>query len=85
MGQCFGQDGGSACLDDRFIRRVVLEGAAGAEGSDPVFARRTLSALRKLPEQKDEAVLLDEAQAEALDSLPFGDHLEAVFRSQYRH
>jgi hypothetical protein len=75
---------GSACVDARFVRRVILAGAEGAEGSEPVFARRTLSALRKLPDQPDAAVLVDEAQAEALDSLPFGDRLEAVFRSSPR-
>jgi hypothetical protein len=72
---------GTACVEPEFVRRVVLAGHAGAAETRPVFVRRTLSALRRLPGSEGEAVLLDEAQADALGSLPFAGELQTVLTS----
>jgi len=45
------------------------------------FSPRVLSSLRKAARGETIAVLLDQAQADALDSLPFADDLEVVTRS----
>lgn len=72
---------GTACVDPRFVRRVILDGLPGAAASRPVFVRRTLSALRALPDDATGAVLLSEPEAEALPSLPFAARLATLHRS----
>jgi hypothetical protein len=66
-----------------FVRGPVLEG--WGEIPDDVeitFTARALSALRKAAGGEEVAVLLDDVQAGALPSLPFGDGLEIVAASE---
>lgn len=65
-----------------FVRRVALAGWGPLPG-DVRFApsRRILGDLRKAAQGEDVAVLLDRAQTDALDQLPFAGDLEVVARS----
>lgn len=66
----------------RFVRRVALAGWGSLPEDVKIrFSSRVLSDLRKAAAGEPLAVLLDGAQADALDSLPFSGDLEVVARS----
>jgi len=65
-----------------FVRRVALAGRGElGEKVSVRFTSRVISSLRKAAAGEKIAVLLDQAQVAALPSLPFGDSLEVVSRS----
>ncbi len=66
----------------RFVERVALDGWGPLPAEvEIVFAKRVLGELRKAAAGEPVAVLLDRAQADALDGLPFAAELAVVFTS----
>jgi hypothetical protein len=67
----------------RFVRRVALADWGELPADAQIrFGSRVLSALRGAARGEPIAVVLDTAQAESLDSLPFAAQLEIVARSR---
>ncbi len=66
-----------------FVRHVALAGWGPLPANLRIeFTARVLSALRRAARGEDVAVLIDRAQAGALESLPFAGELEIVTRSE---
>lgn len=69
--------------DARFIDRIVFSGKLkAAEHFDLKPTSRPLSAVRKLKNEKADAVLLNTVQYESLRRMPLFDELEQVFVSE---
>lgn len=74
--------GGTLCNEPRFLGKVVLR-----DGCDPTThfklkpSKRALRPLRNLASGRLDAVLINDQQFRALDSLPFSKDLEPVFTS----
>jgi hypothetical protein len=65
-----------------FVRTIALgDWGELPESTEIRFSRRVLGDLREAAAGEPVAVLLDQAQAAALDQLPFGEKLEVVTRS----
>ncbi len=66
-----------------FVRHVALgEWGTLPDSVDIRFSKRAVGELRKAARGEPVAVLLDRAQSDALDSLPFADDLQVVARSK---
>lgn len=70
--------------DSRFLSSIVFGNRWNADQFNLRPTQRPLSALRKVAQNKTDAVILDSAQYESLRQLPLHQELKVVFTSQPR-